>query len=143
MKTLCRAVLAVAALAVSACAMTPDTERRDRLAVQSATMALIERADIPAEKAERIADAVDKARTLLSLAEVSVQDIRVALSARIAERAEHLSPLEKLAANELIDAIASEVEGRIGAGVLSPEQRVSVNKVLDWVEVATVFYVPK
>jgi hypothetical protein len=129
------------ALGLSACTLNPDNERRDRLGVQATTMALIERADSPAAKAEAVRESVAKARTLLDMADVSVADIRVALLARVAER--DLSPLEKLAALEVINAVSDGVELRLGAGQLSPEERVSVNTVLDWVEGAAALYVPK
>lgn len=133
-------ISSVAAIMLTGCALNPDSATRDRLGVQAATMVLIERSSDSTAKAQSIIATVDKTRTVLDLADVSAADIRVALLARVAER--ELSPLEKLAALEFINAVADEVERRLGAGVLTPEQRVSVNTVLDWVELAASAYVP-
>lgn len=133
-------ITAVIGFAVIGCTSNPSSTL-DRLGVQVATMALIERADNPADKAIRVLEAVAKARTVLDMAEVSVSDIRVALLTRVAER--NLSPLEKLAALEAINAVSNEVESRLGKGLLSPEQRVDVNTVLSQIEGAARTYVPQ
>lgn len=139
-------LLAVCAATVLAgCSSTPSGQRRDRLGVQVATMALIERADNPADKAAQVIATVDKARTLLELTDVSVHGLRAALLERVAERFESgkLSPLERLAALELVNTIADEVEARLGAGTLPPDARVRINTVLTWVEDAARTYVPQ
>lgn len=123
------------------CASLDTESTRDRLGVQATTMALIERADNPAAKASSVLESVAKARTLLDMADVSVSDIRVALLARVAER--DLSPLEKMVALEAINALSDEVEIRLGAGMLDPAERISVNTVLSWVEGAARLYVSK
>jgi hypothetical protein len=135
---------AAAVVALSACSATPSQESQDRLGVQVATMALIEHAGNPTDKAERILDAVKAARTLLDMADVTAPDVRVALLNRVAERfaAGKLSPLEKLAALELVNQVSDEVERRLGTGLLTTDQRVTVNKVLDWVQTAAASYVP-
>lgn len=48
-----------------------------------------------------------------------------------------LSAADRLLANGLVDVIVAELQARIGDGVLSPEQRVQVVAVLDWVIQAT------
>lgn len=135
---------AVAALTLSACSTTPDTARRDRLGVQATTMALIERADNPADKAARVIEAVEATRTMLELTDVSVGDLKGALLTRVAERYEagKLTPLERLAALEVITEVSAEVERRLGLGVLTADTRVKVNTVLDWVEDSARIYVP-
>lgn len=138
---------ACAVTLLSACSSNPTTQeqRRDRLGVQVATMALIERADNPQAKAAQVLEAVGKARTLLDFAgDVSVKDLRTALLERVAERYEDgkLSPLERLAALEAVNTVADEVEARLGAGALPADARVRVNTVLTWVEDAARSYVP-
>lgn len=142
-------LLAACALTLlSACSSNPTAQeqRRDRLGVQVATMALIERAENPAAKAAQVIEAVTKARILLDFAgDVSVKDLRAALLERVAERVEagKLSPLEQLAALEAVNTVADEVEARLGAGALPADARVKVNTVLTWVEDAARSYVPK
>lgn len=133
----------VALLTLTGCATTPDGARRDRLGVQVATMALIERAENPADKAARIIEAVDATRVLLELSDVSVSDLRGALMTRLAERQADgkVSPLERLAALEVINAVSDEVERRVGLGLLTPDARVKVGTVLTWVEDAARTYV--
>lgn len=131
------------ALGLSACSTTPEGEHRDRLGVQVATMALIERADQPAAKAARIVQLADTMRVMLELSEVTVGDLRHALLTRLAERyaAGEISPLERLAALEFINSVSDGVEKRLGAGLLTPDTRVKVNTVLTWIEDAARTYV--
>lgn len=132
------------AIGLSACSTTPDGERRDRLGVQVATMALIERADAPRVKAADILEVSGRLRTDVNAAvEASVGDLRATLLAIMAERytAGKLSPLERLAALEFINTVADGVERRVGSGLLTPETRVKVNTVLTWIEDAARTYV--
>lgn len=128
---------------ITGCSTTPEGQRRDRLGVQVATMALIERADNPADKATRIMALSGDMRVLLDMAEVTVGDLRIALLARLAERtaAGKVSPLERLAALEFINTVADAVEKRLGAGLLTQDTRVKVNTVLTWIEDAARSYV--
>jgi hypothetical protein len=132
------AALAVAVMVLVGCASTPDGQRGERLMVQGSVVALIERAADPAQKAQRIALAIKASRTLLLDDTVTVGGLRNALLTRAAG----LSPGEKLVALEVITALSNDVERRVGSGVLSPDARVSVNTVLDWVNDVTILYVP-
>lgn len=133
------AVLFLAVL-VAACSTTPNGERAERLGVQLLVMnRVIEKAPQPEAKAREVLASVQELQSLVDFESVSIADLRAALLKRIGER--ELTPSEKLAALELTQVISDELEGRIGAGVLSPEHKVAVRKVLGWVEAAALVYV--
>lgn len=136
------AFLGAVILALAGCASlsSPSNTTGERLGVQLATMTLIEHSGQPAAKAVRVVEAVKAVRTLLD-DNTSVGKLRSALLARIAQ--ENPSPAERLAAVELVNALADEIEKRLGAGLLSPDAIVSVNTVLSWVEDAAGAYVPQ
>lgn len=127
-------------LLVGCASLSGPSNTGERLGVQLATMTLIEHAALPAAKAARIVEAVKAVRTLLDTT-TSVGKLRSALLERVAQ--ENPSPAERLAAVELVNALADEVERRLGSGFLSADAIVSVNTVLSWVEDAASAYVPK
>lgn len=132
---------AVAALSfVSGCASTPQGQRAERIVIQASVLHIIEQSAQPAQKAQRIVEAVKLARTLLTDETVTVAALRSALLKRVGER--DLPASEKLVALEVINTLSDEVEKRVGSGILSPDSLVTVNTVLDWVSDATAFYVP-
>lgn len=133
--------LVMVALGVSlqGCASGPTNISAERIVVQAGVMKLVEKAARPAEKAARIVAAVDLAQTLLTDTTATVDTLRSALLKRVAER--ELPPSEKLLAIEVINAIAAEVEQRVGTGLLSPGAIVSINTVLSWVETTAAMYV--
>lgn len=133
-------ILTVASvLLLSACASTPQGQRAERIAVQGATVALIEHSDNPADKAARVVQAVDLVQTLLLDQQTTVGDLRAALLRRVGER--ELSPGEKVIALEVIASLGDVVEQKVGKGYLSPEAVLSVNEVLSWVENTAALYV--
>lgn len=132
--------LMAAAFMTVACASTPQGERAERVVVQASVMHVIETAGRPAEKAQRIVDAVALARTLLTDTTVTVGTLRSALLARVAQR--DLPMSEKLLALEVINTLSDEVEKRVGAGMLDANALLSINTVLTWVSDAATLYVP-
>lgn len=129
-----------AALALTGCASTPDGERAERIAVQGATVLLIERSERPGDKAARVVEAIDRLQTILLDTNVTVGDLRSTLLQRVAER--ELSPGEKMLALEVIAEVATVVETKVGKGYLSAEAIVTVNTVLGWIENTAALYVP-
>lgn len=133
-------VLAAALAVLSGCATTPQGERVERLGLQLLVMnRVIEQAPDRVAKSKEILASIAELRTFLDFEEVSVNDLRAAMLKRIADR--DLEPSERLIALELTEEIATFVEGRVGQGVLSPEHKVTVNKVLGYVEAAALVYV--
>ncbi len=121
------------------CASFDVDAAKDRLGVQLVTMAYIEQGEDDAKRAARVLSFVEEARTLLDFADVSVADLNVALLARVAER--DLTPLETLAARELISYLSAEIEARLTRRDITADQRVTVNAVLDLVALAAGSYV--
>lgn len=120
------------------CASVNTQSATQKLVVQAATMKFIEASDDRAAKAKRIVDAADQAKIWLDMDGVSIADLQAAMSQRIAES--DLEPSDKLLASALVEVIVADLDARIGAGVLSPESRATVNTVLGWVEQAAGFY---
>ena len=129
-------LIAIAALVavLSGCASLQGSAT-EKLVVQAATMKFIEAN--PGE-ADRIEKAVTQARVWLDTDGVTIADLRSAMQARI--DGSDLAPSDKLLATALADVVAAELDVRIGAGVISPEKKQTVNTVLGWVEQAAAFY---
>jgi uncharacterized protein YceK len=136
MKRIILAVLVTVVL--SGCASFGTSGATEKLIVQAATMKFIESSDDRAGKAVRIVRAADQARIWLDTDGVTIADLQSAMMARI--NAADLEPSDKLLAAALVDVVAAELDVRIGAGVISPDKRATVNAVLAWVEQAASFY---
>lgn len=130
---------AAAIVALTGCASFNTSGTSEKLIVQAATMKFIESSDDRASKAARIARAADQARVWLDTDGVTIADLQVAMLERIA--AADLEPSDKLLASALVDVVVAELNVRIGQGVISPDNRATVNAVLSWVEQAAGFYV--
>lgn len=133
-----KALLAVVILALAGCASFSGSSAAEKLIVQVATMKFIESGEDRAAKAARIVKAAAQARVWLDTDGVTIADLHSAMMARIASA--DLEPSDKLLAAALVDVVAAELDVRIGAGVISPEKRATVNAVLSWVEQAASFY---
>src|SRR5690606_8517234 len=134
MKSLIVSVVAV--LALSGCATLGTGSAGEKLFIQAATMKVIEADEDRAAKAAKIRAAVDQARVWLDMDGITLADLRSAMLARIGG----LEPSDRLLAAALIDAVAVELEARIGDGILDADKRVRVNAVLSWISEAASFY---
>lgn len=111
------------------------------LAVTYAAAKVIEAAPTPDERlarAERIKSIVGEARTWLNGEGVTVGLLESAARARLAEL--NLSPADTMLANTLVQIAVQDLQEKIGAGVIAPDQLVTVNELLDWIETATEMY---
>ena len=126
----------VAVLALSGCATLGTGAAGEKLVIQAATMKVIEADEDRAAKAAKIRAAVDQARVWLDVGGITLADLRSAMLARIGG----LEPSDRLLAAALIDAVAVELEARIGDGILDADKRVRVNAVLSWIAEAASFY---
>lgn len=136
-----RVFILAAIVAVSGCASTPQGERLERIGIQALVMnQVIEKAPHREAKALEILASVNEMRTLMDFNSISVMDLRAAMLRRISTR--DLAPSERLVALEFVEEIAALVETKVGAGDLLPEHKVTVNKVLGYVESAARMYVP-
>ena len=115
---------------ISGCTLTQDA--RAKLAVQYATLKLIESDDDPAAKAARIRLVAHEALYLTDRDDrVTAALIESAVRRTINWGA--LSLADRMAADALSTAIREEVEARVGSGDLDPEAVISVQTVLSWV----------
>jgi hypothetical protein len=130
-----RLICIAAALAVLSGCASFSGSTTEKLVVQVATMKFIE--SNPAN-ADRIEQAAAEARTWLDADGVTLADLERAMMNRIA--ASDLEPSDRLLASALVEVVADEIDVRIGAGVLDPERKATVNTVLGWVEQAASFY---
>ena len=126
----------VAVLALSGCATLGTGSAGEKLVIQVATMKVIEADEDRSAKAAKIRAAVDQARVWLDMDGITLADLRSAMLARISG----LEPSDRLLAAALIDAVAVELETRIGDGILDADKRVRVNAVLSWIAEAASFY---
>jgi glutathione S-transferase len=131
-------ILAMMAVALTGCATLGSGSASEKLVVQVATMKFIEAGDDRAAKAARIVKAAAQARVWLDMDGVTIADLHAAMMARI--NGAELEPSDKLLAAALVDVVVSELNVRIGNGIISPEKRATVNAVLSWVEQAASFY---
>jgi hypothetical protein len=129
-----RFILIAALAALSGCASFSGSAT-EKLVVQAATMKFIE-ADL--KNADRIEKAASAARVWLDTDGVTIADLKQAMLDRVATS--DLPPSDRLLASALVDVVAAEIDVRIGAGVLDPERKATVNTVLGWVEQAAAFY---
>lgn len=148
--SLARPMLAVlCVLAVLLCAFAlpgcqtltnPDNRLAQQIAVQYATGKFIEAA--PA--AERIGRAQDVAKVVVSVKSMvsdgsaSISQLHQYAMAKV--NAAKLNPSDKLLATALVDVAVQELSARVSTGVLDPDARVAVHRLLDWVAAAAAAY---
>lgn len=128
------AVVYVAFLMLAGCATDQFTrhETTAKLVTQYAVLKYAER--LPEEqKTERVARIRAIATDVKALAsgDTTLQALHEVVNQQLDKAG--LSPADRLLANGLVDVIVAELQARIGDGLLSPEQRVQVQSILQWV----------
>lgn len=128
------ALFAVALLA--GCTTLKEHETSARLVTQYATLKYLERYSVAArtERSERIRLIAADVKTFAA-GETTLTLLHGSVASRLDQAG--LSPADRLLADGLVQIIVAELQQRIGAGVLSAEQLVVVNEVLDWIIQAT------
>jgi hypothetical protein len=123
------------AVALAGCA-TGDlkTDPSARLAVTYATLKVIESGPDSEVRAAKIRSIASEARQFVETDAISLDQLAAAMRARLAE--ENLSPSDQVLADALVLTVTAELEARVGTGLLSPEQKLTVGAVLGWVVVA-------
>ena len=124
-------------LMISGCAAVErvgGNETSSRIAAQQATSRVIEQADVPEQRAERIYTVVQKARDY-----VRADDEGILLSELDSKVRDYIDWQSLSQSNQdLLDMVLivakRELDDRIEDGIIDPEQRVTVNTLLDWVE---------
>lgn len=124
-----RGVIAALCLMVglAGCASFERHETTARLAVTYAVAKGVEQGLDPV----RIRVVAESAKAIVSGEAVTLPALQEAISTELAGL--DLSPADRMLADVLVSAIAEELQLRIGEGILSPEQKVQVSEVLQWV----------
>lgn len=122
---------------LAGCSLLQDRDARLQLAVSYATLKTIDRSS--SISAQDVIEGVARARAVVE----RDQDVTIGLLAsqvRQTIRWDRLDAADRL----LLDAVLLEAEAelarRIGEGVLSPDDRVAVLTLLDWISSAAALY---
>jgi len=119
------------AVAVTGCSLLATvSEDRNQLAVQYATLKIIERPDVDAG---RVVELVEKARAYVEDG-ASVTVSALASAARDRLRDSSLSPADRILIDAILTRAQERLESEIGGGVLAEDQRLQLLTVLDWIE---------
>lgn len=128
-------MLVAICISLSAC-----KQNSAELLVSYATMKVIERGSSAAdqvERAEKIREIATDAKALLSGETVTVDLLEAAVREQVDKLA--LQPADRFLADALIHQVATDLQQRVGAGVLDADKRYKVSAVLDWVIRATAY----
>lgn len=140
-KTLTALLIGLAVLFTAGCAALQSAPLVAKIAVQQATLRLIEtqpEAQV-VQKAHKVAQFA-KAAKQWALTPDTVTVPQLAEAARERLQQLDLTPSERLLANDLVALIEQELRQRLGQQGLSEDARVTVNQVLTWViEAADVY----
>jgi hypothetical protein len=132
-------LVAAALVGLAGCASTPDGQDKERFAVETGIVLVLENSSQPAQRAAEIVDTIDKLQNMLTQEQTTVGDLRSALLKRIGERS--LSPGEKALALQVAGRIAEQIETRVGKGYMSADSVISIDRVLGWAENMAALYV--
>lgn len=110
------------------------------IAIQYATLRYIDDAapEQQAARAEEVRAAVERVREYSKGVEIKFEDLK---AYAVNELAGDLEPADRFLALQIINLAAAELEGKIGVGgPLDPEDQVALEKLLDLISDATLFY---
>lgn len=125
------AMMMVVIATSTGCAGQAGRDATAKMAVQYATLKVIENADDPLERRDRIVRLAE-----LAIAAADGENVVVAeLEARVRAAVpwQDLSPADTLLADYLITLTAAELESRTAGGPLMGETLVSAKVVLEWI----------
>jgi hypothetical protein len=137
MKPYANLVLLCALLTLCACKTLEQRETGVRIVVTYGTAKFIEKAgtaEAQAARAEKIRTVAQDIRTFMEGNTVTLGLLEAAIRDRLPA---NLSPADRVLVNELIALIMMELRAKMDDGLLKPEQKVIVVKVIDWVTLAT------
>lgn len=121
------------------CSTTPTATQESvaRLATQYAVIKYAEKfaPDVRAEKLTAARRIVEEVRNFATGEAVSIPSLSMRVKLEIAKSTS--SPADQFLAGALVDAISTELQARLGKGILSGDQLLRVADVLQWVIDAT------
>lgn len=113
----------------------------EQVAIQYATGKFIEAekgAEARAARAHDVAKVANELKEFASRDGAAIPELRELALAKIADS--KLEPSDALLASALVEAAVTALADKVEAGVLSPDTRIAVNKLLDWVILAAAAY---
>lgn len=124
---------------ISACSGLPTSPNIERLGLTIAVGKVVESAEVPADKAIRVADVATAAKALLDGDEQALVS-QISIRVRHYINFDSMTPQDRMLTELLISEIQHAIEVRIGTDRLSPEVKVRIMQVLDGVIEAAEFY---
>lgn len=132
---LCAALVAVS---IGGCGTVQKHQLLSSAIIQSATLRAIEGSGDLEAKAQQIIEATEDARVMMDMQGVTLADLATRMVDRIDTSDMPLS--EKTLLKGVVGAVTMSVNARIGEGILDPEDKVTLNQVLDWIAIAAQAY---
>lgn len=131
------ALLISAAVLMGGCSvLSTVAEDRNQLAVQYATMKVMESQDVTGE---RVSELVAQAREYVDDgASITVSALAEAARERLAESS--LSPADKILIDAILTRAQARLEAEIGEGLLDDNQRLKLLTVLGWIDSAATIH---
>lgn len=120
------ALAASAILATGCSVLSQPATPTETLVVQYVTLKVV---DGDPATAAKVIDIAKEARSYFDNELVSVAIVREAVLKRVSKL--DLDAADTLLATALVDAVASELQARVGEGLIAPDAKVRVNQVLD------------
>ncbi len=120
---------------------SPKNQLVEQIAIQYATGKYIEGEKQPAERvarAVRVGKVAADIKAVAGADDATIAALRELAAKQIAGA--KLSPADSLLANTLVDAVVLALSEKVASGVLSPDAKVAVDKLLDWVIAAAAAY---
>ena len=131
------AVLTSLSLVLSSCATFKDNQNTAKLVTTYAVLKTLEQSapEVREERKVRIRTiATDVQSLAVGTGEVTLDFLKAEVEKRLPT---NLSPADKFLASALVEAVVTELQSRVGAGLLSEDQKYQVSTVLQWVIDAT------
>lgn len=121
----------IVAIAMAGCSLLSTVaENENQLAVQYATMKVLERDDV---SSERVIELVTKAKAYVSDGS-SITVAALVDEARSKLAGSSLSPADQILIEAILARAQERIEAKLGSGILNDEQRVQLMTVLTWIE---------
>lgn len=136
MRMIAALLISAAAFMGGCSALSTVAEDRNQLAVQYATMKVMESQDVTGE---RVSELVEKAREHVDDgASITVSALSNAARERLAESS--LTPADKILIDAILTRAQARLESEIGEGLLDDTQRLQLLTVLGWIDSAATIH---
>ncbi len=135
------ASIALGALSGCSTLMDPGNRAGQQIAVQYATGKYIESPATPEARqarARQVKAVAENLKTVAKSDSATIAQLHELAMAKVAKA--NLSPSDRLLATTLVGVAVQELSQRVSIGVLDPDTRVAVSRLLDWVIAAASAY---